>query len=101
LYQRVRSLIPKTRAASRLLSPVASKASSSADYSVRRTCSARGKLGLLIARGPDAEPEATALVRLIKFGMINTSMPGHETFTDQQLHDLVTYIQNLRASPAL
>jgi cbb3-type cytochrome oxidase cytochrome c subunit len=51
---------------------------------------------VLLPKGDGAEPEQAALARLIKFGMINTSMPGHETFSNQELFDLVAFLQSLR-----
>ncbi len=50
----------------------------------------------LLPQGEDAEPLPIALARLIKFGMINTSMRGHETFSDADLYDLVGFIEGVR-----
>lgn len=45
---------------------------------------------------PGAEPEAVALFRVVRFGLPPTSMPGHEWLTDQQVSDLVVWVQTLR-----
>jgi mono/diheme cytochrome c family protein/uncharacterized membrane protein len=37
----------------------------------------------------------TELARIVRFGVFGTSMPGHETFTDQQVADVAAYVQQL------
>ncbi len=39
----------------------------------------------------------TELSRIMRFGVYGTSMPGHETFTDQQVADVAAYVQRLNA----
>ncbi len=50
----------------------------------------------LISWGPGTESEARALARLVKFGVLGTSMPGHEYLTDGEIADVVAYVGGLR-----
>lgn len=43
----------------------------------------------------------TELSRIVRFGIFGTSMPGHETFTDQQVSDVAAYVQHLTAADHL
>lgn len=63
---------------------------------VRRPAMDLGKGGLwLVSWGPGAESEERALARLIRFGMPGTSMPGHEWLNDEEVADLVAWVQRL------
>jgi cytochrome c oxidase cbb3-type subunit 2 len=48
-----------------------------------------------------AEGEASALARVIRFGIPGSSMPGHESLTREQVADLVAYVETMvhRAAP--
>jgi cytochrome c oxidase cbb3-type subunit 2 len=56
----------------------------------------KDRLWLVQARG--AEPEEQVLARLIRFGLIGGSMPGHEYWTDRELADVVAYVRSLGES---
>jgi len=45
---------------------------------------------------PRGVPEEEALARIVRHGLPPTSMPGHEWLTDQQVADLVAYVETLR-----
>lgn len=49
----------------------------------------------LIDWGPGAEPTATALARLVKYGVPGTSMPGHEYFSNRDVADVVAFVETL------
>ncbi len=46
-------------------------------------------------QGLTPEQQHTALSRIVRFGVYGTSMPGHETFTDQQVADVAAFLQVL------
>ena len=47
---------------------------------------------VLVPWGQGAEPEAMAVARVVRYGITNTSMPGHETLDDQEIADLAAYV---------
>jgi mono/diheme cytochrome c family protein len=49
-----------------------------------------------VRRGPGADPEERQLARVVKFGLAPASMPGHETMSDQDIVDVVAWVQELR-----
>lgn len=49
------------------------------------------------APGPEGEPQARALARLVRHGLPPTSMPGHEWLPDQEAADLVAFVETLPA----
>jgi cytochrome c oxidase cbb3-type subunit 2 len=51
----------------------------------------------LISWGEDIGSLQEGLARVIRFGIPDTSMPGHETLTDQAVSDLVSYVMTLPA----
>ncbi len=51
-----------------------------------------------ISWGPGSEPEDLALARVVKYGLLGTSMPGHETLPDRDIADLVAWVQELSQS---
>lgn len=51
-----------------------------------------------VSWGAGAEPEDLALARVVKFGLLGTSMPGHETLPDHEIADLVAWLQQLNRS---
>lgn len=57
----------------------------------------KGAFWLIDQGTGDAEPRREGLARLIKFGMPGTSMPGHEYLTDDQIADLVAFVDDLAA----
>ena len=44
---------------------------------------------------PPGEPVADALARVVRHGFPPTPMPGHETWSDQELVDVVAYVMSL------
>ena len=46
-------------------------------------------------QGLTAEQQHAALSRIVRFGVYGMSMPGHETFTDQQVADVASFLQEL------
>ncbi len=55
---------------------------------------------VLVSWGEGAEPLDDALARVVRFGVANTSMSGHETLSDQQVSDIVAYLRFLRSRDA-
>ncbi|MFA6955957.1 MAG: cbb3-type cytochrome c oxidase subunit II [Thermoanaerobaculia bacterium] len=53
-----------------------------------------------VIRAIGADPEDAQLARVVKFGLAPASMPGHETMSDQNIVDVVAYVQELRARRA-
>jgi cytochrome c oxidase cbb3-type subunit 2 len=49
----------------------------------------------LVAAHPQ-QPEEEVLARLIRFGLIGGSMPGHEYWSDRELADVVAHVRSLR-----
>jgi cytochrome c oxidase cbb3-type subunit 2 len=49
---------------------------------------------------PGAEPEALGLARIVRHGLPPTAMPGHEWLTDQQVSDLVAFVQTFAKEPS-
>ena len=47
---------------------------------------------------PD-EPQLSTVMRILKFGIPGTDMPGHETWSDQDLADLAAWVLELRQRP--
>lgn len=43
-------------------------------------------------------PLAEHLARIVKFGLAGSSMPGHETFSEQQIADVVQFVASLQRS---
>ncbi len=54
-----------------------------------------------VSWGPGADSADLALARLVKFGLLGTSMPGHETLPDREVADLVAWVQQLSKSREL
>jgi cytochrome c oxidase cbb3-type subunit 2 len=50
----------------------------------------------LVSWGPGSEPEGEALARVVRFGVPTTSMPGHEWLSDEQVAEVVAFVQALR-----
>jgi cytochrome c oxidase cbb3-type subunit 2 len=42
------------------------------------------------------EPQLSTMMRVLKFGIPGTDMPGHETWSDQELADLAAWVLELR-----
>jgi len=57
----------------------------------------RGRFDLILA---DPEPRPAALERLIRHGLPATPMPGHETLPDQDIADLVAFVESLAVPQA-
>ena len=49
----------------------------------------------LVSWGAGSEPLDLGLARAIRFGIANTSMPGHETLGDREVADLVVFVRTL------
>lgn len=49
----------------------------------------------LVSWGPDTAPQTEAIARLVKYGVPGTDMPGHEYLSDQQLADVVAWVEHL------
>jgi len=49
----------------------------------------------LVSWGPDSEPQTQGRARLVKYGVPGTDMPGHEYLSDQQLADVVAWVEHL------
>lgn len=56
-----------------------------------------GPFSWTLAR-PD-EPQLSTVMRVLKFGLPGTDMPGHETWSDQDLADLAALVLELRHQP--
>jgi len=46
-----------------------------------------------VPRDATPQEQAVALARIVRFGVPGTSMPGHESFTDRQLADVLSFVQ--------
>lgn len=56
-----------------------------------------GPFSWTLAR-PD-EPQLSTVMRVLKFGIPGTDMPGHETWSDQDLADLAAWVLEMRQKP--